>query len=126
MENWNMSLQTNPIILLIGTDGTLRYLLARFAEQSGFRWKVIPDQVTSREIAELNPAAVVFLSTELLARDPGLVTELSHLDAPIMVCSSVLEEARARELGVDYCLLHPLTYHDFQVMLETIKDPKRT
>jgi hypothetical protein len=36
----------------------------------------------------------------------------------------VIEEARARELGADYCLLHPLTYDDFQkaLLLVTASD----
>lgn len=120
-----MSMQTQPTILLVGRDGTLRYLLARFAEHSGYQWKISSDTPSSHEIAAMKPDVIIFLSTELLARDPVLVTELSSLDMPIIVCSSVLEEARAMELGADYCLLHPLTYHDFQAALETIKPPKR-
>ena len=120
-----MSMQTQPTILLIGRDGTLGYLLARFAEHSGYQWKVSADEVSSREIAAMNPAVIVFLSIERLAREQTLVAELSHLDAPIVVCSSVLEEARARELGADYCLLHPLTYHDFQAALAAILASKR-
>jgi CheY-like chemotaxis protein len=124
MEKWNMSLQTQPTILLIGRDGTLRYLLARFAEHSGYQWKVRADKVSTSEITAINPAVIIFLSTELLARDQTLVTELSNLDAPIVVCSSVIEEARARELGADYCLLHPLTYSGFQTALANVTASK--
>ena len=115
-----MSLQTQPTLLLIGKDATLVYLLARFAEHSGYQWKVSVDRISSREIAAIKPAVIIFLSTELLARAQSLVTELSNLDAPILVCSSVIEEARARELGADYCLLHPLTYSGFQNALANI------
>jgi DNA-binding response OmpR family regulator len=120
MENWNMSVQTQPTILLIGKDATLCYLLARFAEHTGYQWKVSAEDLSSREIAGINPAAIIFLSMELLARDQTFVTELANLDAPIVVCASVIEEARARELGADYCLLHPLTYSGFQTALANV------
>ena len=120
-----MILKTQPTILLIGNDATLSYLLGRFAERSGYQLKVHTDNVSSREIAAINPAVIIFLSMELLARDQTFVTELANLDAPIMVCSSVIEEARARELGADHCLLHPLTYNDFQTALANAAASKR-
>jgi DNA-binding response OmpR family regulator len=123
-ENWTMSLQTQPTILLIGRDRTLRYLLARFAEHSGYQWKVSADKVSTSEITASNPAVVIFLSIEFLDTDQSLVTELANLDAPILVCSSVLEEARARKLGADYCLLHPLTYDGFQAALAKVTASK--
>lgn len=121
-----MSLQTQPVILLIGKDETLSYLLARFAEHTGYEWKISADHVAGSEIAAIKPAVIIFLSTELLAMDQSLLTELSDLEAPIVVCSSVLEQARARELGADYCLLHPLTLSAFQTALATVQASKHT
>jgi CheY-like chemotaxis protein len=115
----DMSLQTSSTILLIGKDTTLQYLLARFAEHSGYQWKVSADILSGSEIASIHPAVIIFLSTELLAR------ELADLDAPILVCSSAVEEARAKELGADYCLLHPLSYNDFQTALANVTASKR-
>ena len=119
-----MVLRTQPTILLIGRDANLGYLLARFAEHSGYQSKIRAELGSSREITSMKPAVIIFLSTELLARDQTLVAELSNLDAPILVCSSAVEEARARELGADYCLLHPLTYNEFQTALATVATSK--
>jgi DNA-binding response OmpR family regulator len=119
-----MILQSQPIILLIGKDATLQYLLARFAEHSGYEWKVSAEDVSSREIAAIHPTVIIFLSAELLAKAQTCLTELANLDAPILVCSSAIEEAQARELGADYCLLHPLTYNDFQTALATVTASK--
>jgi CheY-like chemotaxis protein len=121
----DMSLQTSSTILLIGKDTTLQYLLARFAEHSGYQWKVSADILSGSEIASIHPAVIIFLSTELLAREPTFLTELADLDAPILVCSSAVEEARAKELGADYCLLHPLSYNDFQTALANVTASKR-
>ena len=115
-----MNLQTQPIVLLIGRDATLSYLLARFAEHSGYQSKMSMGNVSSREIEAINPAVIIFLSTEMLAGGQTLVAELANLDAPIVVCSSTIEEARARELGADYCLLHPLTYSSFETTLANV------
>ena len=38
-----------------------------------------------------------------------MVTDLASRDIPGLVCLSIADEARARELGADYCLMHPLT-----------------
>ena len=120
-----MILRRQPTILLIGKDANLGYLLARFAEHSGYQLKVSADKLSSREIAAMNPTVIIFLSTELLARNQTFVTELADLDAPIVVCSSVIEEARARELGADFCLVHPLTYKGFQTALADATAAKR-
>lgn len=120
-----MILQPQPTILLIGKDATLGYLLARFAEHSGYQCQVSADDLSSGELVTLKPAVIIFLSTDLLASGQNFVTELTNLDAPILVCTSAVEEARARELGADYCLLHPLTYNDFQIALATVTASKR-
>jgi len=112
-----MNPKTRPTILLVGNDPTLRYLLGRFVEQSDYALAVVPVINSAQEITEINPKAIIFLSTEHLEKTQPLIVELDSLEVPIMLCSSVTEETRARELGADYCLLHPLTYEDFQTTL---------
>jgi len=117
--------KSSPTLLLIGSDTTLGYLLKRYAERGGYPFKVNAESVSSREIADINPVVIIFLSTELLARHQTFVKELTSLEAPILVCTSVVEEARAIELGADYCLLHPLTYDDFQTAVVNATVSKR-
>src|SRR6266496_2185030 len=125
MENKNMITNIQPTILLVGNDSTLSYLLGRFAERSGYLLTVISESLSIKEIESINPTVIIFISTELLVTRQTLVVELANFDAPIMVCSSVVDQARARELGADYCLLHPLTYDDFQTALANVTAPKR-
>jgi hypothetical protein len=124
-QDETMTVNGRATILVIGNDPTLHYLLGRFAEHSGYQLKVNREPISNPEVAALNPAAIIFLSTEQLARDQGLLAELASLDTPILVCSSVAEKARALELGADYCLLHPLTYDDFQTTLTNVIASKR-
>jgi DNA-binding response OmpR family regulator len=124
MEDRNMPENTQPTILLIGNDSTLSYLLGRFAEQSGYLLAVISESLSALEIESIDPAVIIFMSTELLAAQQALLVELASHEAPILVCSSVIEEARARELGADYCLLHPLTYADFHTTLSNASASK--
>src|SRR5215207_5155257 len=125
MENNEMNLNRQPAILLVGRDTPLNYLFGRFAEQSGYRLTGNLENISMAEIETVKPAVILFLSIELLAKNQALVAELSSRESPIIVCSSSTEEARARELGADYCLLHPLTYNDFQTALETVTASKR-
>ena len=111
------SLTKQPIILLIGSDTTLSYLLGRYAERCGCQLAVNPENLSVKEITVVNPVVIVFPSKEILETRQILVGELASLDFPIMVCSSIADEARARELGADYCLTHPITYDDFQTAL---------
>jgi CheY-like chemotaxis protein len=113
-------LQTQPTILLIGQDAALSYLLARFAEHSGYQCQARPDPLAGHEASTIQPAVVIFLSLEGLAHDPGGMAELARLEAPVLVCAAAAEEAQARELGADYCLIHPLTYTDFQTALAAV------
>lgn len=112
-----MTSNKKPALLLIGTDSMLGYLLKRFAEQSGYRVLEAPTSLPAEKINTLSLAGVVFLSTELLEKSQTMVEEFSGHDTPILVCSSIADEARARELGADYCLLHPLTYDGFLTAL---------
>ena len=120
-----MTPNTQLTILLVGNDSALSYLLRRFAERSGYFLTDISEEVSVKEIESINPMVIIFTSIELLATKQKLIMELASLDAPIMVCASVAEEAKARELGADYCLLHPLTYDDFHSTLSNANSSKR-
>lgn len=120
-----MDTDSKRTILLIGGDTTLNYLFGRFAEQSGYQLADNRADISVEDIETTKPAVIIFLSVEVLAKKQSLVAELASHDSPILVCSSITEEPRARELGVDYCLLHPLTYNDFQAALEIVTTSKR-
>lgn len=109
--------KNSSTILLIGSDRTLGYLLKRYAERSGYRLVAREKVPSVSEIMPIDPVVIVFLSTEILETTQVLVRQLASLDALIMLCSSVSDEAKARELGADYCLVHPLTYDAFQSVL---------
>ncbi|MCG2783748.1 MAG: hypothetical protein L6461_01440 [Anaerolineae bacterium] len=106
-----------PILLLIGSDSMLSYLLRRFADRSGYRVFVFEKSLPAQKINAL--AGVVFLSIEQLEKFQTMVEEFTNHDIPILVCSSVADEARARELGADYCLFHPLTYDNFSAVIDS-------
>lgn len=114
-----------PAIQLIGNDNDLSYLLGRFAEQSQHTVTLASEIASAQEIANTNPTAIIFLSMELLEEAQSFVAGLTRLEVPIIVCSSVTEEARARELGADSCLLHPITFHGFQDALAVANTSKR-
>jgi len=95
----------------------LHYLFKRYAEQSGYKTLAYQTAAPILEMKTVKPIAIVFLSTELLEASQRFVAELTSHETPILVCSSDGDEARARELGADYCLLHPFTYDDFHAAL---------
>jgi DNA-binding response OmpR family regulator len=109
--------KAQPILIAIGNDAAMSYLLGRFSERSGYQLIINGEKTTAGEIAALDPAVIVFLSMERFTRDLSLLMELTNLDLPILVCSAAIEEPRARELGADDCLVHPLTYADFETAL---------
>jgi CheY-like chemotaxis protein len=108
------------VILLIGADEALIYLMDRYAQRSGYRVHVADAPPAGALLRELKPAAVWFPSLESLEamhpREGGLLSD----DAPVIVCSSVADDTRARELGADYCALHPLTFPDFLAALSAV------
>ena len=114
-----------PGLLLIGYDQMLGYLLRRFAERCGYRILATQASLSGGKINASNLAAIVFLSTEQLEKSQALVEELASHDTPILVCSSVADEIRARELGADYCLLHPLTYDNFCAILSAVNTSRQ-
>lgn len=120
-----MDPKTRQTLLLMGSDANLGYLLGRFAEQSAYQLTVAPEKASIQDVTVANPSVIIFLSTDLLDKAQALVTELTSLEVPIIVCSSVTDQARARELGADSCLLHPITYEGFQDALTLANAPKR-
>lgn len=115
-----MSSTDSSTILLIGSDTMLGYLLKRYAERSGYKLSSNQKLLSAGEVQAIDPVVIIFLSTELLETAQALAGELANHDTPIVVCSSVADEAKAMELGADYCLSHPLTYDNFyQALLAT-------
>jgi CheY-like chemotaxis protein len=119
-----MNSKTRRTILLVGNDAKLRYLIGRFVEESKCTLAVVSVIPSVEEITELNPKAIIFLSTEHLEAEQTRLPELTSIEASIIVCSAAADEARARELGADRCLLHPITYDGFQNALELAGTPK--
>lgn len=110
-------------ILIIGADSALAYLLGRYAEQSGFGIAMMQTIPSAAEVCDIQPSAIIFLSFENLGAAQFLLADLASCDIPVWVCSSVADEARARELGADHCLLHPLTYDSFVAALAVATVP---
>lgn len=111
-------------ILMLGNDSALAYLIGRYAAQSGYRVTVMQGVLQAEDVCALKPAAILFTSVESLESAQSLVTGLANCDIPVLVCSSIADEARARELGADHCLLHPLTYDSFIAALAAAKAPR--
>jgi CheY-like chemotaxis protein len=118
-----MKLEKRPKILVIGTDGPLAYLIGRYAEQSGCGMATIQTIPSATEVCSLQPVAILFLSFENLGAAQLLISDLGNCDIPVWVCSSIADEARARELGADHCLVHPLTYDNFLAALVATEVP---
>ncbi len=110
-------------IFLIGNDAMLAYLLRRYAEQSGCQILMRDIAPTIGDMEQFQPAAIIFASIEQLQADQLFVDALSTREIAVLVCASVADEARARELGADECLLHPLTYDHFWATLSAVCSP---
>lgn len=106
-------------ILMIGSDPALAYLIGRYAEQGGYGIATVPMAPSPIEARALQPVAILFQSVESMETSWSLIHEMADCDVPVLVCSSVTDEARARELGADHCLLHPLTYESVLAALTT-------
>jgi CheY-like chemotaxis protein len=107
-------------ILILGNDPVLAYLIGRYARQSGYG--IIARQAIPQaaEVCDQRPAAILFTSVEYLESVQELIAGLANCEIPVLVCASVADEARARELGADHCLLNPLTYENFHDVLAAI------
>jgi len=104
-------------VLMIGADTALAYLIGRYAEQGGYDVAMVQAVPSVTEVLTLQPAAILFPSIEELGAAQSLITDLASHEVPVLVCLSNHDQARARELGADYCLLHPLTYDSFLAAL---------
>jgi DNA-binding response OmpR family regulator len=112
-----MNANARRTILVVGNEPSLQYLLGRFAEHGGYQLKTATGNVSAEEVTSADPAAIIFLSPELLEATQPLLRELAGLETPILVCSTAADEVKARELGADGCLLHPLTFDAFQTAI---------
>ncbi len=102
-----------PSLLLIGDDPSLEYLLERYAYRGGYHLQSIHAIVPDVDLGQMKPKSIWFSSLDVLeAHQPQRDTILA-CDVPIVVCSSIADDARAMDLGADYLLLHPLTYDCF-------------
>lgn len=120
-----MNPQARQNLLLLGNDTELSYLLGRFAEQSEYQLTVVPEKASIQEITAAKPSAIIFSSMGFLSEAQNLVVELASLEVPIIVCSSLTDQGRARVLGADSCLLHPITLDGFQNALAVVSTTKR-
>ena len=112
-----MELSPQSSILMLGNDSALAYLIGRYAQQSGYAVTTLPGVAQAETVCAMKPAAILFTSIESLEAAQLLMSGLANCDIPVLVCSSVADEARACELGADHCLLHPLTYDGFHNVL---------
>ncbi len=112
------------LILLIGNDPALAYLLKRYTDQSGYELLLEQAAPSAEQACSLHPAAILFGSIERLESAQPLVEGLANCDIPLLVCSSIAEDARARELGVDHCLTQPFTYDGFLTALAAARGPE--
>jgi len=104
-------------IVIIGGNTSFNYLIQRYGDWSGYSIVVSPTPALAETICRSKPVAVIFPSVENLEDSQSLVAELTNCDIPIIVCSSTADQNRTRELGADYCLLHPLGYDNFSATL---------
>lgn len=107
-------------LLVIGTDPRLSHLLRRYAEQCGCQLTEHAQPPGVAAVRQWQPDALIFLSLEHLQTAQTLVDDLAAHETPVLVCTAVAEEAQARELGADACLLHPLTYAHFAAVLAAV------
>jgi len=105
-----------PIILLIGRDPALAYLIERYAQRAGYEL-CIQAATALPGAAQLKPDVVIFASIEELEAVEAELIQTLRAEFALLVCAAVNDEARARELGADQCLLHPLTYNGFLAAL---------
>ena len=116
---------TQPLIAIISDDPSFNYLIRRYADRIGYSISVVPNPLSVETILQPKPNAVIFPSVVNLEHSQPLVTALANSDIPIIVCSAMVDQTRTRELGADYCMLHPLVYDNFSSVLETVIQSQR-
>jgi len=109
-----------PLIVLIGNDPFLEYLLERYANQGGYSLNSIRTISPEVDICRMRPQSIWFSSLEVLEVFQPQINTLSTCSVPIVVCSSTPDNARAVDLGADILLLHPLTYDCFLSTLSQV------
>jgi hypothetical protein len=112
-----LGMPRSPKIFVVGNDDSLPYLLQRFGERAGLETIVQKNVSDLRVVDEAHPRAIIFSDLAQLQAAHTLVEDISSREILVLVCVSQVDETRARELGVDVCLLHPLTYADFRAAL---------
>lgn len=115
-----MSSSIGSRIALVAGDASLTYLMERYTERSGLGIEVVADPPLANVLMEHAPALVWFPSLESLARWRAETEPMAGHEPAVVVCTSVPDERRARELGADYCLLLPLTYDDFRAAVSAV------
>ena len=95
----------------------MAYLIERYAQRSGYQVRVQPIVPSPTGGTDVQPAAVLFSSIENLEAAQAHIAHLSNAEIPLLVCSSINDQTLAHELGVDHCLVHPLTYDSFLAAL---------
>lgn len=106
-----------PLLLLIGEDPSLEYLLKRYALAGGCEVRNLRDLPQGTDILSLCPSSVWFSSVDVLKASQAIKVKLASMDVPIVVCSSTLDDTHAIDLGADYVLMHPITYDRFVSVL---------
>jgi len=109
-----------PAVAIIGGSSSINYLVGRYTERIGCSISVVPVSTSVEKIRGIKPVAVIFASVENLENSQALAAELTNCDIPIIVCSSMADQTRMRELGADYCLLHPFGYDNFSAILRAV------
>jgi len=100
-------------LVIIGGSTSINYLIRRYAERMGYSIVLMSSSIPAEAVCALLPLAVIFSSVETLEGSQPLVAGLANCDIPIVVCSSVMDQLRTRQLGADFCLIHPLGYDNF-------------
>jgi DNA-binding response OmpR family regulator len=116
-----MTLPGQSLILLVGHDSALEYLLRRYARESGCEIRAMRENEPELDWRALRPVAVWFSSLDVLAGLQPLRAAIANETIPVVACSAVADDVRALELGADYFFLHPLTYDGFLTTLAATK-----
>jgi CheY-like chemotaxis protein len=121
--------QPAPTILLIDNSDDFAYLIDRYGIEGGYR---VDHAATIAEawlyLDQKSPQAIML---NLLLPDQAgweFLEQFKSEDCrqlmPVIVFSSIRDEARARLAGADSCLWKPIMYADFQSALFSVGVPQ--